>query len=93
MKTRGANNCENMSKNEVEITPKSLKNEPWNSIKNDAQKHAPKNRKIRQIESALQQKKNKENRFQNLTRKSMQNTHQKNMIFVDRRQRTLCVGS
>ena len=48
MKTRGANNCENMSKNEVEITPKSLKNEPWNSIKNDAQKHTPKNRKIRQ---------------------------------------------
>ena len=36
MKTRGANNCENMSKNEVEITPKSLKNEPWNAIKNDA---------------------------------------------------------
>ena len=46
MKTRGANNCENMSKNDVEITPKSLKNEPWNSIKNDAQKHAPNIQKI-----------------------------------------------
>ena len=40
-----------MSKNDVEITPQSLKNEPWNSIKNDAQKHAPKNRTIRQNDS------------------------------------------
>ena len=36
IKTWGANNCENMLKNDVKITPKSLKKEPWNSTKNDA---------------------------------------------------------
>ena len=46
IKTRGANNCENMSKNDVKITPESLKYEPWNSTKNDAQKHTQKIRKI-----------------------------------------------
>ena len=36
MKTRGAYNCENMSKNDVKITQKSLKNESCNSTKDDA---------------------------------------------------------
>ena len=35
-KTRGANNCKNMSKNDVKISQKSMKNGPWSSTKNHA---------------------------------------------------------
>ena len=36
IKTRGANNCKNMSKKDVNILTKSMQNEPWSSTKNDA---------------------------------------------------------
>ena len=35
-KTRGANKCKNMSKKDVKISSKSMKNGPWSSTKNDA---------------------------------------------------------
>ena len=35
-KTRGANNCKNMSTNDVKISPKSMENGPWSSTKNHA---------------------------------------------------------
>ena len=35
-KTRGANKCKNMSKKDVNISSKSMKNGPWSSTKNDA---------------------------------------------------------
>jgi len=36
IKTRGANKCKNMSKKDVKISSKSMKNWPWSSTKNDA---------------------------------------------------------
>ena len=44
IKTRGANKYKQISKNGVEMKPKSMKNRSRNSIKNDAQKQSSKNR-------------------------------------------------
>jgi hypothetical protein len=35
-KTRGADNCKNMSKKDVKISQKSMKNGPWSSTQNNA---------------------------------------------------------
>jgi len=55
-KNRGADKCKNISKKDVKILSKSMKNGPWSSTKNDAQKHTPKNRKKYKNDSQMNPK-------------------------------------